>query len=93
MTSNSAAAAISLTLYSRSGCHLCEDMEAALADLQQELGFRVERIDIDSDPDLIDAYGTLVPVLKQGDIEICHYFLDPQALRSHLHLDSSPNQL
>ena len=90
MTSNSAAA-ISLTLYSRSGCHLCEDMEVALSELQQELGFRLERIDIDSNPDLIEAYGTLVPVLKDGDTEICHYFLDPQALRAHL--AASPNQL
>lgn len=91
MTSNSAAAASSLTLYGRSGCHLCEDMEAALDELQKELGFRLERIDIDSDPGLVDAYGTLVPVLKDGNTEICHYFLDPQALRDHL--ANSLNQL
>ncbi len=84
MTNNLTAAAISLTLYSRSSCHLCEDMEAALGDLQQELGFQLERIDIDSAPELVQAYGTLVPVLKDGDTEICHYFLDPQALRDHL---------
>ncbi|NNG14220.1 MAG: glutaredoxin family protein [Gammaproteobacteria bacterium] len=75
---------MSLTLYSRSGCHLCEDMAAALDELQKELGFQLERIDIDSDPALIEVYGTLVPVLKDGDTEICHYFLDPQALRDHL---------
>lgn len=91
MTNNPGAAVISLTLYSRSGCHLCEDMEVALGSLQEELGFRLERIDIDSAPALVQAYGTLVPVLKAGDTEICHYFLDPQALRDHL--ASSPNQL
>jgi hypothetical protein len=66
-------------------------MEAALNELQKELGFRLEVIDIDSDPSLVDAYGTLVPVLKDGDAEICHYFLDPQALREHL--ANSSNQL
>lgn len=91
MTSNSDAATISLTLYSRHGCHLCEDMEAALDELQKELGFGLARIDIDSSAELVQAYGSLVPVLKDGDIEICHYFLDPQALRDHL--ASSLNQL
>jgi thioredoxin reductase (NADPH) len=82
---------VGLTLYSRTGCHLCEDMEVALTELQKELAFRLERIDVDSDPGLADAYGTLVPVLKDGDTEICHYFLDPQALREHL--ANSSNQL
>lgn len=91
MKSDSAALAVDLTIYSRTGCHLCEDMEVALAELQKELGFGLKRIDIDSDPELVAAYGTLVPVLKHGDIEICHYFLEPQALRAHL--ASSPNQL
>ena len=91
MTNNPEAVASSLILYSRSGCHLCEDMEVALGELQKELGFQLQRIDIDSEPALVQAYGTLVPVLKAGDTEICHYFLDPQALRDHL--ASSPNQL
>lgn len=90
MTSD-CAAAISLTLYGRRGCHLCEDMELALSGLQKELDFRLETIDIDSDPELVVVYGSLVPVLKDGEIEICHYFLDPQALRAHL--DNSSNQL
>ena len=91
MTNNPDAAAISLTLYSRSGCHLCEDMEVALGELQKELGFHLQRIDIDRSAELVQSYGTLVPVLKAGETEICHYFLDPQALRDHL--ASSPNQL
>lgn len=91
MSNEPAGAVIRLKLYSRTGCHLCEDMEEVLRALQGELGFRLDCIDVDSDPGLIEAYGTLVPVLKDGDIEICHYFLDPQALRDHL--DKSTNQL
>jgi glutaredoxin len=91
MRNNIVGAAARLTVYSRTGCHLCEDMEVTLSELQKELGFHLQRIDVDSDPALAEAYGTLVPVLKDGDIEICHYFLDPQALRKHL--ANSPNQL
>jgi hypothetical protein len=91
MKSNSTGAAVGLTLYSRTGCHLCEDMEVALTELQKELDFRFECIDVDSDPGLVGAYGTLVPVLKDGDTEICHYFLEPQALREHL--ANSPDKL
>ena len=39
-------------------------------------------IDIDRDPDLIKLYDTKVPVLCMGDLEICHYFLDSDALQA-----------
>lgn len=84
MTSDARAAAINLTLYGRSGCHLCEDMEEAVLNFQREWGFVLERLDVDGDPALAEAYGRLVPVLKDGDLEICHYFLDPKRLREHL---------
>ncbi len=37
-------------------------------------------IDIDRDPDLIRLYDTKVPVLNLDGKEICHYFLDSNAL-------------
>ena len=37
-------------------------------------------IDIDRDVELIRLYDTKVPVLCLGDSEICHYFLDSDAL-------------
>ena len=69
-----------LTLYGRLGCHLCEDMQNDLLSLQKELGFELQIIDVDSDPDLVKQYGTRVPVLTSDKDEICHYFLDKQAL-------------
>lgn len=69
-----------LTIYGRVGCHLCEEMEQALGALQAEWGFSVEVVDVDSDPRLEERYGHLVPVLSAGDEEICHYFLDTDAL-------------
>ncbi|HWW03808.1 glutaredoxin family protein [Collimonas sp.] len=63
-------------LYSRSYCHLCEDMLQALLVLQapdeNAAGyvvdsaadrFTVELIDVDADPELVAKYDELVPVL------------------------------
>lgn len=77
------------TLYSRSYCHLCQDMLDALFLLQSpDKPFTVEVIDIDASPDtsLLARFDELVPVLF-GDLaqpELCHYFLDEAAVRRYL---------
>ena len=74
-----------LTLYGRTYCHLCEDMQRALESLQDELQFSVETVDVDADPALEARYGERVPVLVgPDDREICHYFLDLTALTERL---------
>ena len=75
-----------LTVYGRLECHLCQDMMTALDDFQDELGFKVNFIDVDQDPKLIEQYGSRVPVLRSPEQEICHYFLDKQALFQYFEL-------
>lgn len=72
---------VQLTLYVREGCHLCDDMEQALRACAAELEFEIRRVPIDNDAELEQAYGARVPVLVCGDREVCHYFLDMQALK------------
>jgi thioredoxin reductase (NADPH) len=79
-----AAASVALTLYSRSYCHLCDDMAAALEPLRSEFGFRIERVDVDRDPALEARYGARVPVLAHGEAELCHSFLDATRVRAYL---------
>jgi hypothetical protein len=81
------------TLYSRSWCHLCEDMLAALRAFmaREGLPFSVDVVDIDASPDpaLLARFDELVPVLFGDNLnnpELCHYFLDEAALRNHLGL-------
>ena len=57
---------INLTLYTRRGCHLCEDVKADLASLQETHPHRLAEIDIDSDPALVATYGDAIPVLEVG---------------------------
>ena len=75
---------ISLRLYVREDCHLCEDMLYQLKTLQIELNFTLEIRDVDSNPLWLKNYHEWVPVLKLGDQEICHYHLDLHALKRAL---------
>lgn len=52
-----------LTLYTRAGCHLCEQAEAHL----QALEYRYHPLDVDGDPALRARHGDDVPVLALGD--------------------------
>ena len=71
---------VKFTLYTRTGCHLCEELEQALPELAAELDFDTEIIPIDNNKDLEQVYGSKVPVLALGDEIICEYFLDMAAL-------------
>ncbi|NVD97249.1 glutaredoxin family protein [Massilia sp. BJB1822] len=75
------------TLYSRSYCHLCQDMLDALNALQTpQQPFTVEVIDVDADDALVARFDELVPVLfaSLDQPEICHYFLDEAKVRAIL---------
>ena len=76
-------------LYSRSYCHLCDDLLSALEVLQAECRFSVEVIDVDADEALIALYDELVPVLMGREIDgkllqLCHYHFDEAAVRAFL---------
>lgn len=75
-------------LYSRSYCHLCDDMLAALRTLESEYAFKVEVVDVDADPALVALYDELVPVLIGKDAnfqeQLCNYFLDESRVRAYL---------
>ena len=76
-----------LRLYGRRDCHLCDEMIAGLRALQPQLAFQLDVLDVDLDPTLAARYGERVPVLVDAsDAEICHYWLDENALRKHLAL-------
>ncbi|MFC1771906.1 glutaredoxin family protein [Pseudomonadota bacterium] len=73
-----------LTLYYREGCHLCEIMLQALRGLQSDMELEISLVDIDREPDLRQRYDEWVPVLCRGELEICHYQLDLDALNRAL---------
>ena len=73
-----------LTVLARSYCHLCDDMIAALGQLQGRYRFDIEVVDVDRHPELEEKWGDKVPVLLDGGRELCHYFLDVDAVDARL---------
>lgn len=52
-----------LLLLTREACPHCDEARAILGHLQDELAFDLWEVDITDDPELVDAYGTDVPVV------------------------------
>ena len=67
-------------VYSRPGCHLCEELTEALLPLVRG-HFDVEVVDIDTNPEWQREFGTRIPVLEFEGQMICQYTLDAPAVR------------
>ena len=63
---------MTITLYTRQGCHLCEQAEAVIAEVAAGRA-TVEIIDIDADEALRDRYTVRVPVVAVDGVEIAEY--------------------
>jgi glutaredoxin len=61
-----AADTLGVTLYTRPGCHLCEDAKAAIAPLLREFGATLREVNIDGDAVLTERYAWDIPVLFIG---------------------------
>jgi len=57
---------LTVTLYMRQECHLCEQAKADLESLQEKYPHRLVEVDIDSDPALQRAYLVEIPVVEVG---------------------------
>lgn len=56
-------APIDLELLTRPGCHLCEEMKAALAEAARGIEIRLREVDISQNRELESRYGQDIPVL------------------------------
>lgn len=81
--------ALHFVIYSRSYCHLCDDMRDALKMALRGIPARIEMVDVDADVALVEQYDELVPVLlaaRNGGpaVRLCHYHLDAERLARFL---------
>lgn len=72
---------IALTLYSRPGCHLCDDMKAIVARVARSIPMTIEEVDISSDPRLESLYGLEIPVLMIDGKKAAKFRVTAGALR------------
>ena len=73
-----------VTLYTRQGCHLCEEARAVVDRVCAELGEDVEEVDIDTDPELQDRFGDEVPVTFVDGRQHDFWRVDESRLRQAL---------
>jgi glutaredoxin len=73
-----------VTLYSKPGCHLCEEALAALRRVQARTPFELVQRDITSDDALHRAYFERIPVVTLDGEHLSDYFVDEQALIERL---------
>jgi glutaredoxin len=72
-----------LIIYSRPGCHLCDDMKAVVTRVAQAapIPFATQEIDISTDPELEALYGTEIPVLVVNGRKAAKYRIGEDELR------------
>lgn len=76
---------INFVIFSRSYCHLCDELRDALLHARLVTNFVIETLDVDDDPVLLARYDDLVPVLgirlpDRSIRYVCHYLLDSAAV-------------
>ena len=68
---------VPLLLLTRPGCGLCEDFEQELLELSRQVPLPpLQRVDVDSDPELARRHGLDIPVLLWGGVKVCQHRLD-----------------
>jgi hypothetical protein len=73
-----------VTVYSRHGCHLCEDAVNTLNGMREELAFSIDVIYIDGNSELEKLYGNEVPVIHINGEHHDFYKVDPERFRISL---------
>ena len=74
-----------LTIYSKPGCHLCDEMKSTvhrvIAGAVHPPAATVEEIDISGDRDLLERYGLEIPVLLIDGVKVAKFRVSEDQLR------------
>ena len=73
-----------VTLYSKPGCHLCEDARRVLVQVQKQQLFHLEEVNIQDDPTLLAEYGEQIPVVLLNGTFFCEYEVEEARLKQLL---------
>ena len=71
-------------LYTRAGCHLCEEAKEEIRRVRAEIPFSFRSVDIDRDPALVALYNEEVPVIFVNGEKAFRYRVDAVELRKRL---------
>ena len=73
-----------VTLYTRPGCHLCEEAKRAILAAGCAAQYSLQEINIDLDPALTRRYGWDIPVLLINGVETFKHRLTPSEFKREI---------
>ena len=73
-----------VTVYTKPGCHLCEEALRTLTQLQAQTPFALEEVNIQHDPALLARYGEQIPVVLLNGELLFEYTVNEDKLRKKL---------
>jgi hypothetical protein len=73
-----------VVLYTREGCHLCEDALVVLERVRAEVPFVLDARDIEADDDLLRRFLERIPVVELDGEELFEFYVDEPELRRRL---------
>jgi glutaredoxin len=73
-----------VTLYTRPGCHLCEEAKALIESVLDEFGATLREVNIDTDAVLRERYELDIPVIFIGARKAAKHRADPLKFRRQL---------
>jgi glutaredoxin len=77
-----------VTLYTRAGCHLCDDARGVLESVRARVAFELREVDIESDDALLRRYFERIPVVALDGEELFDLWVDAPVLERLLALES-----
>jgi len=73
-----------VTLYTRAGCHLCEEAKRAIEAARGRADFDYQEVDIDGDRELRRRYNDQVPVIAINGVKAFKYRVEAKELLKKL---------
>ena len=75
---------LTLVLYTRPDCHLCEEMKEVLAEAAKDFPYTLAETNISGNPELEDRFGLEVPVLFINGRKAFKYRVTIKDLRNRM---------
>jgi glutaredoxin len=73
-----------VTLYSKPGCHLCEEMKRVIARADCAEEYDLKEINIESDAELFERYRYDIPVLNINGLDVFKHRLRSPEFKAYL---------
>ena len=81
-----------LTLLTRDGCRLCDEMKEVVRQVQRSRRLTLTEVDISTDPELERRWGTEIPVLLDGGRVVARHRATVHELAAAVSRATSPSR-